>query len=222
MIKLVAFDWNGTMIADTQACLHADNKVLAHFNLEQITYRRMCETFDIPISKFWTNLGYELSFFEKNASTIGKVFLEHYNEGVRNVRTRVGLNPLLSWLTETNINSVIFSNHIKEDIESHLARLKIQKHIQAVLARHNGDTTQLHKRSKEQKLQDYITKAKLKPHEVITIGDTPEEIEIGKTLGLHTVALLGGQCTRQRLVNESPDYLIGSMSQLKTIIEGLQ
>jgi len=221
MIKLVAFDWNGTMIADTQACLNADNKVLEHFKLEKISYRRMCETFDIPISKFWTNLGYDLSFFETNASTIGKMFMDNYNLGVRNVRTRIGVSPLLSFLTEQNIHSIIFSNHIEEDIHNHLQRLRLTKYIQKVLARSAGDTSQLHKRSKEHRLKTYIQEKKLRPHEVITIGDTPEEIEIGKKLGLHTVALLGGQCTKQRLVAESPDFIIGNMLNLKTIIQEL-
>lgn len=74
---------------------------------------------------------------------------------------------------------------------------------------------------KQQKLEDYVKKHKFKPQEIISVGDTEEEIEIGKALGYHTVAITGGFNSTKRLKKQRPDFLIHNMKDLAGIIKKL-
>src|SRR6202795_116128 len=44
--------------------------------------------------------------------------------------------------------------------------------------------------------------------EIDVIGDTPRDIECGKTLGARTVAVATGSCSREKLAEHDPDILI--------------
>ena len=67
----------------------------------------------------------------------------------------------------------------------------------------------------------YIKQNKFKPNEVISVGDTEEEIEIGKKYGYHTVAITGGFNSTGRLKKHKPDFLIHNMKDLIGIIKKL-
>jgi len=41
MIKLVSFDWNGTILADTYAVLESDNEVLKALGKKPITLKKL-------------------------------------------------------------------------------------------------------------------------------------------------------------------------------------
>ena len=56
MIKLVVFDWNGTLFADAQAAVHGANARLTFLGLEPITLKQYREAFEIPASKNYINL----------------------------------------------------------------------------------------------------------------------------------------------------------------------
>ena len=62
MIKLIAFDWNGTLIADTQIIVKADNFILKKFSVKAITVQKFRESFHIPVINYWKNIGLSENF----------------------------------------------------------------------------------------------------------------------------------------------------------------
>jgi phosphoglycolate phosphatase-like HAD superfamily hydrolase len=218
MIKLVAFDWNGTLLSDTNLVVRSETILMKHFGMPAHSLKRAQEHFQIPIRNYWVSLGSTTEDFDKNEKEIGKIFYENYQKGENACRTRAGAKTILKWLDEHKFRRIIFSNHTIPSIERQLSRLGIQKYIDAILARPEGDMSHMRKRSKDIKLAKYVKNLKLKPKEVIVTGDTTEEIEIGKKLGYHTVALTGGNQSTKRLINAKPDYLINNLIELKDII----
>ncbi len=222
MIKLVAFDWNGTLLSDTFASVKADNIALKKLGIKRtITLNEFQKCFHIPISQYWTALGMKRSFFEKHANQIEIIFHDFYEPIADKCRTRTGSKVTLSWLSKNSVQSIIYSNHIKSKIMGQLVRLKLNSFITTILAREQRDNSLLHSRGKEQKLCDYVKKNKLKPQEVVSIGDTEEEIEIGKANGFYTVGITGGYNTAARLKKHRPDFLIHNMKELIPIIKKL-
>lgn len=221
MIKLIAFDWNGTLLSDANTVVRADRQVLRFFNLPAISLTKFRQSFHIPIIEYWGKIGFTSENFKKNAAKIDAQFQKAYEPLANKCRTRGGTKNVLAWLKKNGINSTIYSNHTKPNIERQLHRLKIGKLIDCVLARELGDISHMHARGKEQKLVDYIKSLKLKPREVVSVGDTEEEIEIGKKHGFHTVAITGGYNTTSRLKKHRPDFLIHNMLELKKIVQKL-
>lgn len=221
MIRLVAFDWNGTLLADSRLAAAADHQALKKFSIGKIGRAVMQRHFAVPIINYLTALGLSKKDFQLHHQEINRTFNHYYEARVSRCRTRSGVRASLKFLKTKNIQSIIYSNHVKSYIIRQLKRLDIEKYFAAVLAREDRDISHMHNRGKEQKLRGYIKAKKFKPLEIISVGDTEEEIEIGKAQGYHTVAITGGYNTTVRLKKHQPDFLIHNMIELKKIIQKL-
>lgn len=221
MIKLIAFDWNGTLLSDANIVVKVEKVILKNFGMQPISLKRFQETFKVPIIKYWTAIGFSSQNFLKNSTKIDKLFQDNYEPLADKARTRSGSREVLLWLKQNNIESSVYSNHTTPNIHRQLKRLKLDSLITEVLARHLGDITHMHKNSKEEKLFNYVKKHKFKPREVVSVGDTEEEIDVGKKFGYHTVAITGGYNSQSRLKKSKPDFLIHNMLELKKIVQKL-
>lgn len=222
MIKLISFDWNGTLLADVKITVIANNIAFKHYGLKPISEKLYKDTFHIPVYKYWLAVGIKKSIVEKMKKTEEDIFRENYERMAASARTRSGCRELLKWLHKNKVESIIYSNHTISGIEEQLERLKIGNYFSKILARsHTDGATHVHERNKEQKLLDYIKFKKLKPHEVISVGDTEEEIDIAKDHGFYSIAISGGHNSLKRLQKCKPDFLISNLSEIKEIAKKL-
>jgi phosphoglycolate phosphatase-like HAD superfamily hydrolase len=96
----------------------------------------------------------------------------------------------------------------------------MKEYIKKLLANTALDST-LKARNKQEKLIDYIKSNKFKKSEVVIIGDSPEEIEMGKIAGIKTIVITGGYYSTPRLGKSKPDFLINNLNELIEIIKKL-
>lgn len=218
MIKLVAFDWNGTIFADTKAILEGVNRVLELFNIKPTSLINFQRHFDVPVRNTYIALGIPIEKVDKRKSEIAKVFHSSYEPRVAKVRTRAWVRELLAWLSSRNIRSVIFSNHIDEPIRKQLRRLNLEHYFSTVLANSHLETA-FKERAKQNRLENFLKSHNLAAEEILIVGDTIEEIEIGKKLGVLTAAITHGNCSIIRLKKAKPDFLIGSLKEVISIIK---
>lgn len=221
MIKLVAFDWNGTILSDTIACLKGDDAALIALGYKPISLKKFRDCFEIPLLNFYKNIGVDPNIpkdkYEKSEAEFHRV----YEAYAAKSRTRAGVRDLLKFLKNHNIPCVIFSNHLPPSINRHLQRLKIANYFETVLA-NSHESEILYKREKGERLQSYLKTKGVNPKEVLIVGDTAEEIEIARQLGGISVALTHGYYTTSRLKAAKPDYLFGDLRQIEGIIIKLQ
>ena len=217
MIKLVVFDWNGVLIADAKACWEADNQVLKKFKGRPVSFKTWKKTIIIPAIDFYTMHGANKRKLIDKKEECSNIFHRFYEKRVSKVRTRKGAKQILKWLNFNKIACVILSNHTINGINLQLERLRIRNYIYYILANPSKEASLL-KRNKLVKLKNFISSRKYKNYETTIIGDSPEEIEIGKSLGLKTIAITGGYYSISRLSKSKPDYLIKNLDELKKII----
>lgn len=220
MIKLVAFDWNGTILADTIPCWEGANEELKAAQVKPISLLKWKQTFVIPYLECLVANGVDRKFALKNSKKLSTVFHHYYEARATKCRTRSGCRQVFAWLHKNDITAMIFSNHTQNGINAQLVRLNIKNYIDVVLAHTEFDGA-LKSRGKGEKLLSYVKSKKYKPHEVVVVGDTEEEIEIGKKYGFYTVAITGGYNTTARLLKHSPDFLIHSLVELEKIVKKL-
>ncbi|MDO8487103.1 MAG: HAD hydrolase-like protein [Candidatus Curtissbacteria bacterium] len=217
MIKLVAFDWNGTILSDTVACLVGDDAALVALGYKPISLKKFQETFEVPLVNFYTKIGVNPKIPKAKLEKSETIFHETYEARAANSRTRAGTRSLLKWLKAHNIPSVIFSNHIRYQIIKHLKRLKIEEYFAEVIG--NGQTNEIiFNRGKGEKLMDYLKAKKINPAEILIVGDTVEEIEIARELGAIAVAITNGYNSTKRLKDKKPDYLLNDLRKIEGII----
>ncbi len=219
MIKLIAFDWNGTIMADTNAVVEATNLTRKEYGYPPISLYQFQKTLVIPIVDYWVANGGK----KEDIATQHVIFHKNYESLLERIRTRKNAKTTLAWLARNHIRSIIYSNHTQAEIMAQLKRFKIGSYFEAVLARSGvKDQRHLHKRHKGEKLSAYIKSHRLNPREIISIGDTCEEIEIGQELKTWTVAITGGENSVSRLKQCRPNFLINNLSELKKIIKDIR
>ena len=220
MIKLVAFDWNGTLLSDTNITWRGGNLELKACRTRPISMARFKETFTVPIVETLVKNGADREFCLKNSVMLSNVFHNFYESHADKCRTRGGVREILAWLHKNKIITSIYSNHTLTGINKQLKRLVLSHYMGVVLA-HTVIDGAMNNKNKGERLFEYLKRHKLKPNEIISIGDTDEEIEIGKKYGYHTVAITGGYNSTARLKKHHPDFLIHNMLELKKIIKKL-
>ncbi len=216
MIKIVVFDWNGTLFSDTAALLVGVNARLNYLGHRPITLKTYREIFEIPAVNTYKKLGLDSELLDRTAKEHSKAFHEAYEERAAKVRTRSGARELLDYLSKANISTIILSNHNVKAISFQLERLKLDTYFDTILA--NTDLWSAHFKGKKDRLFEYLKTASYKPQEVLIIGDTEEETRIGKEIGIHTVGITGGSSSEKRLKAAHPDVLIHKLRDLIDVI----
>jgi len=219
MIKLVVFDWNGTLLADTRASVESVNQVLKKLGrAEPLSAKKYRATMTLPILDFYANYGFGRDYLKKSSVLIQETFHGHYERRAAKARTRKGARKTLSWLKANGIGSIILSNHLASAISLRLENFRLAHLFSEVLA--NPDIHSIWKeKNKMRKLQDYLAAKGFAPGEVMLVGDSTEEIEIAKHLGMKSVAITDGFYSPRRLKSSSPDFIIGNLSDLIGVVK---
>ena len=220
MIRLVIFDWNGTLIADTAQCWKADNLILKTFGGKPINLQTFRKTFEVPVINFYIQHGCDKKRLLREAEQVGKTFHPYYERLARHCQLRAGAKTLLKLLKKRNIESTIISNHTINGIDSQLKRLGIQKYFTTLLANSTLDTAVI-KQNKTEKLKKFLIKHKYKQNETLVIGDTAEEIKMARAVGAIGCAIAGGYQSRDRLVQTKPNYLVTNLTEVIKIVSHL-
>ncbi len=216
MSQLVVWDWNGTLLADSEACTDAGNHVITTFGGTPLPRNAYARVFDFPTLNFYCQQGADRDAMI--AHDFVAIFHKHYEQRASRCRTRRGARKALHWLKENSIDSVILSNHIRSSIAQELQRLGIEECFAEILANEDTASTALGK-NKIRRIHDYLTRMNYNPSHTVIVGDSPEDIGIGRELGIKTVGVTDGYFSTARLRASKPDFLIHCLTQLIEIVE---
>lgn len=216
MIKLVVFDWNGVLIADAGICAKSVSHVLESLGRKPISVGTFRKVFSLPASNIYRSQGFTEEEIAKYANIIQERFHADYEKKATKIRTRSGARKLLDFLLTRNTECIILSGHSVDGIQTQLKRLRLEKYFSHVFA--NDIYGAMRGRNKLEKLERFLSQRSFNKNEVLIIGDSTEETEAGKHLGIHTVAITGGYVSTRRLKESKPDYIIHNLEQMICII----
>ncbi len=208
----IVFDWNGTLLADTHACVRATNKVMALLELPRISVTQYRRHYTMPLDRLYHALGCEPKMLAAREHEIHPVWHESYNAGA--LRLRPGAKPMLKHMRGKGCEAIVLSNYVTQRIDTQARRLGIRDHFHEIIAFEAQDST-FRKRGKGDRLKDHMRRRPIGT--AIIVGDSEEEVEIGRALGLVTVAVLDGMCSAKRLRAMKPDFLIRNLSRIPAI-----
>lgn len=217
--KLAIFDWNGTLIADTVPAWKASNKCLAFYGKAPISLQRQRETFDFPIIHYYMRNGISVDTVLETKDEANEIFQSNYDALAAGVRTRRGTRELLEWLHARNVTCLILSNYLVPKIEHHLERLKLGHYFHHISANTCDGTSILNSTSKLERLSDFMVKRGYHPDHAFIIGDSREEPDIGRHMGITSIGITGGCISEKRLREAVPDHVIGHLGEVSDILQ---
>lgn len=218
--KLVVWDWNGTLLDDVDIIVQSVNSTtIPIYGLPTINVGQYQDNFEVPIKNWYLKMGASIEALDKRTADAAEAFERVYEAGAIHAPTRKGARQLLSLLNQRGLQQIILSNHTLEGIYLQLARLDLEQYMGHVLANDNIRTS--HHKGKQDRLQQFLEQTGHAPASAVIVGDTIEEIAIGKNLGLKTIAITGGACSESRLQNAGPDRIVHSLDEIAKIVEEL-
>jgi len=217
--KYIVWDWNGTLLDDTDAVVSAYNFILASVGHGPITVASYQDWHEMPFENILRRAGLSESELEKViAAEWNHMFHDHYEPLADHTPMRDGALEILGSAHAHNVHSYILSNHLETPIRRQLDRLNLEHFFKEVLAYANRETQFKHM-TKGERLKRYVAENSLGGGNSVIVGDTIEEIEIARDQALLSVAITGGCVSESRLRAAKPDHLIHSLHELKPILQ---
>jgi phosphoglycolate phosphatase-like HAD superfamily hydrolase len=218
MIRLAVFDWNCTLIDDVEACLTAKNAALEFLGHDPITLERLRDIFTFPIIHAYERAGVHPDRYLEHAHDISEIFVGTYEREAEHCGLREGVHQLLDWLHARDIPAIILSNHLQQPLQERVVHMGLDHHFEAILGTQHYATI-ARKMDKQERLEAYMAEHGYDARHSLIIGDTHEEAELARNLGMTGISITGGLFSRQRLEACQPDYIIDHPRQMIDICE---
>lgn len=213
MTRLAVFDWNCTLIDDVEACLTAKNAALAYLGHGPLDLAGIREVFTFPIIHAYERAGVHPDHYLAHAEAISEIFIETYEREAQKCGLRPGVIDTLEWLHACGIPAIVLSNHLEHLLRPRIEAMGIAGYFEAILGT-DSYATIVHKMDKQERLQAYMQENGYQAKHSLIIGDTHEEAELARNLGLTSISITGGLFSRKRLEACRPDYIIDHVGEM--------
>ena len=208
MIKLVVFDYDGTIVDSFEIVYNIQRKLEKKFNLGIFTSKKALK--DIYMTNFYT--GIKKKYKKKDLSQY-KVECEKLNiQAADKMKVFKNLKQVLRKLKK-KYKMVIVSSSFNSVMKKALKKNGIDFFSQ-ILGTEAGE-------SKVEKIKKCIKNFKLKPKEIVYVADTVGDIKEAKKAKVKTIGVTWGYHCKKRLSKAKPNKIINKPQQLIKAVEDL-
>jgi len=209
-MKTVIWDFNGTIIDDTQLCLDIENEMLrergmkAGFTMEQ--YREM---FCFPVIDYYYKLGYRFDG-EETYDDISVQFNQEYARRFAKCRLIPGFEEKIRESIGKGYQNVIVSASRQDNLEHQCEVLGISSCFQELIG-----TSDLLAHGKIDRARRWLVQSGVEPEECLYIGDTTHDMETAEALGIEDYTLVAcGHQSRRHLL-EKTDRVVDTLAEVR-------
>jgi phosphoglycolate phosphatase len=190
--KAVLWDWNGTLLDDTEICISAINLLLRDRCKQEIDRDTYREIFTFPVKDYYLSAGFEFDKepFEKPALE----FIEHYGYMVKKAALFSDVEEALADFMKRGYHQFILSAMEQSSLDG----LVDHHGIRHYFARVSGiDDHYAH--GKVDAAKALIRSLSGKADDIVMVGDTIHDHEVGLELDIPVVLVARGHQSEERL-----------------------
>jgi len=208
-IQYVVWDWNGTLLDDTQACVNAINTLLARRGMACIDTAQYRETFGFPVIDFYRRINFPLE--SENWDSLAREFHGLFLADPT-IRLQEGAREILAQVRRRGLQQSILSASEQGILTRMLAGFGIQDYFTEVFGVDN-----LHGASKMDLGRSLLQKVALLPEHMLLVGDTLHDAEVAHILGIRCVLVAQGHQSVPRL-EQAGVPVFGNLAELADIV----
>ena len=202
-ITTLLFDWDGTLFDSALAGFLAFQKT---FDDLRVTFTR--EFYETRYSPNWYAMYEALKLPKEEWKRADELWLEHYGEQPPKLVDSAG--PTISELQSRGYRLGIVTSGTHRRVAREIKQLGLLSTFQAVICNEHIVNKKPHPEGLEQAMR-LLNSA---PETCSYVGDAPEDVQMGKSAGVLTVAVRSSYPTSKHLVNEQPDIHLESISDM--------
>ncbi len=203
MIDNIIFDWSGVVKDCVLDHLVVINKILKQFDGKEISLKELQENWRNPYMRFYAKYLPNLTTEEQNVA-YGKALAESPK-----AKAYPGISDLIKRAKKTGKKIFVVTNDTPDTIFPEIKSFDLEGVF---------DDMVIHVYNKLDGTIELMERNKLVSENTIVIGDTNYEIEIGKNLGIKSIAVTWGYNSENVLKAMDPDFIVHNIKELEEII----
>ncbi|MBT5731282.1 MAG: HAD family hydrolase [Lentimicrobiaceae bacterium] len=208
--KHIIWDWNGTLLNDTQYCVSCMNKVLSNHQLENITIDIYKKHFTFPVKDYYRAIGFDFNKidFEKPALE----FINEYYSGITSVKLHKGCHAILNTINQKGIKQHVLSAMEHNMLVKSLSNFGIDSYFENV-----SGISDHYAHSKVDVGKKLISEIGCSTDDIIMIGDTIHDYEVAQNLEIDCLLISSGHQSHERLETRTSN-IISKLSEIEVFL----
>jgi phosphoglycolate phosphatase len=199
----IIFDWTGVIKDAVHDHLKIVNIMFEDFGLPPLSLEEMKETWKQPYMDFYQMYVPDLTM-ERQKEAYFKAY-----EQVEGSKAYPGMPSLVKKLHSKGKKIVVLSSDSPKSILGEIEDFGLEGVF---------DDMDLEVHDKVEHIADLMKKNNMKVEETIIVGDTNNEIEAARSVGIKVVSVTWGLCSQENLKQYNPDFLVNTVGDLEKIL----
>jgi len=191
-IRHIIWDWNGTLLDDSHACVAALNRMLRRRDMKEIDQQQYRDIFDFPVRSYYRRLGFD--FGKEDWDENAREFHTYYFEAADGSALRPDVVDVLTHLREQGLPMSILSAAETSMLESMLSEYGVLEFFSRIYGLEDP-----YAHTKIERGHALMDDLQLPPEEVLLVGDTTHDYEVARAIGCRCILLAGGHQSEDRL-----------------------
>lgn len=190
-VSHIIWDWNGTLLDDTQACVNSINVLLEKRGVSPIDVNRYREVFGFPVIDFYRRINFPLA--SENWNAVAREFHDVFLADTT-FKLQSATVETLQRIQAKEIQQSVLSASEQSILDGMLQTYGIRGFFNHVCGVNNlfGD-------SKIEIGHQLLAQLTIPCEDVIIVGDTLHDVEVAQALGVSCVLIAQGHQSRKRL-----------------------
>lgn len=190
--KHIIWDFNGTLLSDTQLAVDVDNYVFDQLGLPRITVEDYRRHMTMPVRNFYPALGVDYNVHPYE--TISRIWLDAFNGQVVDAGLIPGIEGTLSRMAQAGYTQSILSASYQPSLDEQCAGLDVTKYMVAVDGLKDESAA---KKTDIGRMQ--MERLGLTGEDVWFVGDMLADYELAQALGAACVLVTWGHNSEERV-----------------------
>ena len=195
-MKWVFFDFNGTIIDDVDLCLNLLNEILLKQGNKTVSKEEYKDIFCFPVRKYYELAGVDLK--KDSFDDLSKWFIKKYQPASYECNLFPHLKETILELKKRGIKVAVLSASQIDNLKDQLIKFKIIDLFDAVLG-----LDDIHAASKVEVGKSFILANKIKPQDILFVGDTNHDKEVADAIGAKAILFSEGHQSLKVLGKEN-------------------
>ncbi|MCR5414672.1 MAG: HAD family hydrolase [Kiritimatiellae bacterium] len=194
----ILWDWNGTLLDDTSACVDALNEMLRRRGAKPISMDFYRREFAFPVRSFYEKIGVRLD--DEDWDALAREYHDTYNS--RPFALNAGAITALETAKAAGARQAVLSALRQDMLDEATRRFGVDRYMDFVYGTDNLDGGS--KLARARSLLESLGSPD--PATVTMIGDSLHDAEVARDLGVKSVLFSGGGHSAERLSRAAPTF----------------
>ncbi len=191
-VRHLIWDWNGTLLDDTDLCVEVVGRMLAEIARPAITADHYRERFGFPVVNYYAGLGFDTS--SESFQRLSDLFITRYHEQVESCVLHAEAIAFARQWSGAGRRQVILSASRQDHLERTVRTFGIEELFEVL-----AGTDDIYAAGKSARGAELMRTIGWDRETTLLIGDTDHDAEVARAIGVSCLLVTRGHQSRERL-----------------------